>query len=215
MNSQLPIVWEQIRILIYSVPAALLAISMHEAAHGLVSYWQGDPTPKRERRLTLNPLRHLDLVGTVCMIAFHVGWAKPVMVNPGYYKNPKLGMALTALAGPLTNLLMAFLGFGAFVGLYYLNDGRVEGVLGYFIMFFDYFAILSLGLAIFNLIPIHPLDGFKVIGMFLPAKWYAFVIEWQQAGSLLLLILLYFGVLDAPINWVRDGLIDVMMRFWT
>ena len=92
---------------LYIVPAALIAIMLHEIAHGLVSYWLGDPTPKRQGRLSLNPLKHLDPVGTICLILFHVGWAKPVVVNPDYYKKRKLGMALVALAGPLTNFIVA------------------------------------------------------------------------------------------------------------
>ncbi|MBQ7916733.1 MAG: site-2 protease family protein [Firmicutes bacterium] len=214
MNSQWHIVWEQIRILIYSVPATLLAIVVHEAAHGLVSHWMGDPTPKRDGRLSLNPLRHLDLVGTVCMVAFHVGWAKPVKVNPWYYRNPKWGMALTALAGPVVNLIMSFLALGAFVGLYYLNNGVVEGFVGYWIMFLDYFAILSLGLAIFNLIPIPPLDGSKVLGALLPERWYFTFMSFEQYGSVLMIALLYFGVLDVPLEAVRSWFIDIMMNVW-
>ena len=93
--NQWPLIWEQLKLLIYTAPATLLAIAAHEFAHGLVSYWLGDPTPKRDGRLSLNPLRHLDLLGTVCMLIFHFGWAKPVLVNPQYYKKPKQGMALT------------------------------------------------------------------------------------------------------------------------
>ena len=118
--NQWPLIWEQLKLLIYTAPATLLAIAAHEFAHGLASYWLGDPTPKRDGRLSLNPLRHLDLLGTVCMLIFHFGWAKPVLVNPQYYKKPNQGMALAALAGPGMNLILAFLSAGIFVGIFYL-----------------------------------------------------------------------------------------------
>lgn len=102
--------------LLYSIPAVLIAISMHEFAHGFVSYKLGDPTPKMDGRLSLNPFRHLDLMGTLCLLVAGFGWAKPVMVNPEYYKNKKRGMVLVALAGPAMNFLLAFL----FLFLYYL-----------------------------------------------------------------------------------------------
>ncbi|MEG2799861.1 MAG: site-2 protease family protein, partial [Erysipelotrichaceae bacterium] len=92
----------------FLLPAVLIALTLHELAHGFVSYKLGDPTPKQEGRLSLNPFAHLDPFGTLCLIVFGFGWAKPVMVNPNYYKNPKVGMVLTAIAGPLTNFLIAF-----------------------------------------------------------------------------------------------------------
>ena len=146
--NQWPLIWEQIKLLIYTAPATLLAISAHEFAHGLVSYWLGDPTPKRDGRLSLNPLHHLDLVGTICMLVFRFGWAKPVKVNPQYYKNPKQGMALTALAGPVMNLILAFLFLGIFVGLFHVTEGSTEGMLGYLMLLAQYTAIMNIGLEI-------------------------------------------------------------------
>ena len=89
--------------LLYTIPAVVIAISLHEAAHGLMSYKLGDPTPQKDGRLSLNPLKHFDPMGTLCLIFFHFGWAKPVQVNPRYYKNKKMGMVLVSLAGPLMN----------------------------------------------------------------------------------------------------------------
>ena len=132
---------------IYIIPAALIAIMLHEIAHGLVSYWLGDPTPKRQGRLSLNPAKHLDPLGTVCLIFFHVGWAKPVMVNPEYYKNKKWGMALVALAGPVTNFILSVVSifiFGFIIKLTYTMDS-VPMALEILLNFFQYLAIINLG----------------------------------------------------------------------
>ena len=213
--NQWPLIWEQIKLLIYTAPATLLAISAHEFAHGLVSYWLGDPTPKRDGRLSLNPLHHLDLVGTICMLVFRFGWAKPVKVNPKYYKNPKQGMALTALAGPVMNLILAFLFLGIFVGLFHVTEGSTEGILGYLMLLAQYTAIMNIGLGVFNLIPIPPLDGSKVLGIFLPQRTYFQLMRYERYGGLLMIVLLYTGVLSRPLGILRDGLLELMLRVWT
>ena len=100
---------QQLRMLIYTVPVMLIAITVHEFAHGWVSYKLGDPTPKYEGRLSLNPLRHLDLIGTLCLLFFHMGWAKPVRINTAYYRNKRQGIIWVSLAGPFANFLTAFL----------------------------------------------------------------------------------------------------------
>ena len=213
--NQWPLIWEQIKLLIYTAPATLLAISAPEFAHGLVSYWLGDPTPKRDGRLSLNPLHHLDLVGTICMLVFRFGWAKPVKVNPQYYKNPKQGMALTALAGPVMNLILAFLFLGIFVGLFHVTEGSTEGMLGYLMLLAQYTAIMNIGLGVFNLIPIPPLDGSKVLGIFLPQRTYFQLMRYERYGGLLMIVLLYTGVLSRPLGILRDGLLELMLRVWT
>ena len=213
--NQWPLIWEQIKLLIYTAPATLLAISAHEFAHGLVSYWLGDPTPKRDGRLSLNPLHHLDLVGTICMLVFRFGWAKPVKVNPQYYKNPKQGMALTALAGPVMNLILAFLFLGIFVGLFHVTEGSTEGILGYLMLLAQYTAIMNIGLGVFNLIPIPPLDGSKVLGIFLPQRTYFQLMRYERYGGLLMIVLLYTGVLSRPLGILRDGLLELMLGVWT
>ena len=213
--NQWPLIWEQIKLLIYTAPATLLAISAHEFAHGLISYWLGDPTPKRDGRLSLNPLHHLDLVGTICMLGFRFGWAKPVKVNPQYYKNPKQGMALTALAGPAMNLILAFLFLGIFVGLFHVTEGSTEGILGYLMLLAQYTAIMNIGLGVFNLIPIPPLDGSKILGIFLPQRTYFQLMKYERYGGLLMIVLLYTGVLSRPLGFLRDGLLELMLRVWT
>ncbi len=212
--NQWPLLVEQFKLLIYTAPATLLAIAAHEASHGLVSWWLGDPTPKEDGRLSLNPLRHLDLVGTICMLLFHFGWAKPVSVNPKYYKNPKLGMALTALAGPAMNFLLAFFATGAVAGLYKLGNGNVTGILGYCIRFMDYFAVLNIGLGTFNLIPVPPLDGSKVLAVLLPERIYFKLMKYERYGGILMVILLYTGILSEPLGTVRNWIFDGMLSVW-
>ncbi len=196
---------------LYVIPAALIAIVLHELGHGLVSYMLGDPTPKNEGRLTLNPLKHLDPIGTLCLILCHFGWAKPVSVDSSYYKKPKLGMTLVGLAGPLMNFLVAIISF-VFIGLImyiriYLLDNTFIYILN---NFFSYLAIINIGLGVFNLIPIPPLDGSKVIGVILPNKAYDEYMGYQKYGvyfmiflMILLSVLNYFGV-ESPISIVIE-----------
>lgn len=212
--NQWPMIWQQIQLLLYTAPATLIAITAHEFSHGLVSYWLGDPTPKKDGRLSLNPLHHLDLIGTICLLVFRFGWAKPVMVNPQHYKRPKQGMALTALAGPLMNFLLAFLFLGAYVGLYRLGQGQTEGVLGYLTLLAQYTAIMNIGLGVFNLIPLPPLDGSKVLGAVLPQRIYFQIMRYERYGGLLMIVLLYTGILSKPLAVVREWLISGMMSVW-
>ena len=144
----------------------LIAIPFHEAGHALAAWLLGDPTAKREGRISLNPFRHFDLVGTLCMIFAGVGWAKPVSTDPRNFKNPKWGMALTALAGPAANLLLAYLGMVAWKILYYWAPTTMITIFAD--RFLQYFVMMDVGLAVFNLIPIPPLDGSRIL---LAAVW--------------------------------------------
>ena len=144
----------------------LIAIPFHEAGHALAAWLLGDPTAKREGRISLNPFRHFDLVGTLCMIFAGVGWAKPVSTDPRNFKNPKWGMALTALAGPAANLLLAYLGMVAWKILYYWAPTTMITVFA--ARFLQYLVMMDVGLAVFNLIPIPPLDGSRIL---LAAVW--------------------------------------------
>ena len=184
--------------------SSLLCICIHETCHGLAAYALGDPTAKRSHRLSLNPLRHIDLFGLLAMAIFHFGWAKPVPVDPRYFRHPKGGMALTALAGPVSNMLLSFFAILGWYG-YLLAGGGAEG---YTALFLQYTALLSAGLAVFNLFPIPPLDGSKVLFALLPDRAYALLLRWERYGMILLLALLYFGVLDAPLEALRSLLLD-------
>lgn len=171
---------------LYIIPAALLAIIFHEFAHGLVSTWLGDPTPKETGRLTLNPIKHLDIVGLICLVFFHFGWAKPVVIDSSYYKNKKVGITLVSLAGPLMNFLLMLFSF-IVLGIIYIiickTNIEINLFLEVLINFFSYFAILNIGLGVFNLIPIPPLDGSKIIGIVLPKDAYEEYMGYQKYGS--------------------------------
>lgn len=172
----------------------LIALVGHELAHGWVSGKLGDPTPKMQGRMTLNPLAHLDLVGTLLMLLTGFGWAKPVQVNPMYYKNRKKGMALVALAGPLANLLMAFAGFllGTLLGK--LVSGFSYSAAVFIMQLTALFTIRNLQFMVFNLIPLPPLDGAKILGVFLPDRAYYTMLQYEQYCIIILMVLSLLGV---------------------
>lgn len=186
--------------------AALLCIMLHEISHGLAAYWLGDPTAKRAGRLSFNPLRHIDLVGLVMMVIARFGWAKPVPIDPRYFKHPKRGMALTALAGPVSNFLMAWLSMLVYFLLFPLFYRSGSAVLMWIIAFFRYCAVLNVSLCLFNLFPIPPLDGSKVLLSLLPDKAYWTVMRYERYGFLIIAVLLLTGVLDAPLSVLNGGL---------
>lgn len=203
--------------LLLGVPITLIALSGHEFAHGFVSDKLGDPTPRNSGRLTLNPLAHLDIMGTILMVLTGFGWAKPVMVDPRYYKNPKSGMALTAAAGPLANLIMAFLGLLIYALFFIINmkfklslDSAVQmtGEIAYL------FAFRNLCFMVFNIIPIPPLDGFKVLGIFVPDKIYYTVLQYERYAILLIMLLSLTGAFSAVIgtgvNLAMNGIMGLL-----
>lgn len=178
--------------LIFTGVAVIIAMVFHELAHGYVSYKLGDETPKRDGRLTLNPMVHLDLFGTIMLFLFHFGWAKPVQINPYYYKNKKLGTVVVSLAGPFTNFIIAF------VGMLLL---RLNTLLPMIIVEFLYSLItINIGLGVFNLIPIPPLDGSKVLAAVLPQDLYMKYMSIEQYGFIILIVILSTGVLSPFLN---------------
>lgn len=182
-----------------SALAVLIILPIHEFAHGYMAYKLGDNTAKDMGRLSLNPMRHLDPLGALCMVVFHFGWAKPVPINPRNFKNPKRGFALTALAGPLSNLLTAF--FSAFIYLL-LNAvfRRIIFPTEFLVVlaqntarFFLIFHVINLSLALFNLIPVPPLDGSRLLSVVLPPKVYFGIMKYERQ--------IYFGL----IIWLIGG----------
>lgn len=182
---------EELFQLLYTLPAVLIAMVFHEYAHGLVSVWMGDDTPRRQGRLSLNPFKHLDLAGVICLAVFKFGWARPVQVNPNAYRRPKLGMALTALAGPLTNFLLTFLGYVIYAALwkqgFFLTDRVLVRLVYSFLMIF---VSVNLGLGVFNLIPIPPLDGSRILGLVLPEKYYFGYMRYERYGLYVLMAII-------------------------
>lgn len=199
-----------IQDLIYTVPAVLVAISMHEFAHGYVSYKLGDPTPKQGGRLSLNPFRHLDPVGTLCLMFFHFGWAKPVMVNPYYYKNRKKGMLLVALGGPMMNLIISFISLFIMGIILKVTGGYAGDVTVFIFELLTYMVMINLGLGVFNLIPVPPLDGSKILGAILPEDKYFKYMQYEKYGYIILLALLWIGLISGPLSWVTGILYDGM-----
>ena len=173
--------------------AVFLCLTIHETCHGLAAYALGDPTAKSMHRLSLNPLHHIDWFGLFMMFAAGFGWAKPVPVDPRYFKKPKEGMALTALAGPVSNFLLALLLMFISKMIYlYAPYSAALDVLFTFCLYTA--APLSIGLGLFNLIPIPPLDGSKVIAVLLPDQTYVKLMRYERYGMLLLLALSLLGI---------------------
>lgn len=192
------------------VLASLLCITFHECSHGFVAYKLGDPTAKRQGRLSLNPLKHIDVFGLVMMAVFKFGWAKPVPVDMRYFKKPKTGMAIVALAGPISNILLAYIALVIrAIVIFFLYGTTVGSIL---ISFLEYVALLSIGLAIFNIIPIPPLDGSKVLNAVLPNRIYYKLMRYEQIGMILLLIIMYLGVLDTPLFTARTFVTNLLSR---
>lgn len=196
------------------VAASLLCITFHEACHGIVAYWLGDDTAKRMGRLSLNPLRHVDIMGLVVMAIAKFGWAKAVPIDMRKFRSPKIGMAITAFAGPLSNVILAFLALMLRVVavVFYIRSDFAAGW-EYAITFLEYVAILSTGLAVFNLFPIPPLDGSKVVAAVLPEQWYLRLMRVERFGMIILAVLLLLNVLDRPLMYLRQALLNVLLYF--
>ena len=190
----------------------MLGIILHEVAHGWAALKRGDPTAAMLGRLTLNPIKHIDIMGLLMMVVFRFGWAKPVPVNMYRFKNPKKGMAVTALAGPACNFLLA----GVFLFLYgllfyplYTGGAVAETIL----QLIYTTAYLSLSLAVFNLIPIPPLDGSKVLFSFIPDESYFKLMRYERYGMILLLVLVSTKILGGPLSTATSWLFDKLLVF--
>lgn len=194
------------------IPAAFLSVVFHEVSHGYVAYLLGDPTAKLRKRLSLNPLQHLDIIGLISMIIFGFGWAKPVPVNPYYFKRKKLGMSLVAIAGPLSNILCATVALAIckVITLVPLQSQVLFFIMQGLVDFFIVFTVLNIGLAVFNLIPISPLDGSKILIAILPNHLYTKILQFEQYGFLILILLLNIPWFDSLISMLRNGLFDLL-----
>lgn len=226
---------------LYLLPGIVVALTFHEFAHAFVSTKLGDPLPRATGRLSLNPAKHIDPLGFVMLFLVRFGWAKPVVVDSRYYKHKKLGMSLVALAGPVANLIMAFLftACSMLVAVRY-NTLWAAGTTGtgmtVLLVIYQLLTIavsLNIGLAIFNLIPISPLDGSKLLAAFLPMRAYNKVLQYERYGFLILLLLLLdvpgrlLGICGVPsyitqyvdlsyyLNYARAFLMNLFQDIWT
>jgi len=206
---------ELITKIIILAPPILLALTLHEYAHGYVAYRFGDPTAKSLGRLTLNPLSHLDPIGTIAFFLINIGWAKPVPVNGAYFKNPKKDMLWVALAGPVTNLLLAVISailVKTLLQIYLaMPDSLVaQAVLNPLISMAGASVWINLVLCIFNFLPIPPLDGSRILMGVLPDSMAATYASFEKYGFILILILAFTGVLSKiiiPIIAFAQGLL--------
>lgn len=207
-----------------TLPIALLSLTLHECAHGWMAKKCGDHTAESLGRLTLNPLKHIDIIGFLCAIFCGFGWAKPVPINSRNFRNPKRDMALTAAAGPLTNLILGtvfgFLYGGAFIlcykagqitvvgGALEIENAYVEALLRFLGIGLD----LNVFLAVFNLLPVPPFDGSRILFIFLPTKWYFGIMKYERYIMIGLLLLLWTGVLTSPISAISNAICNGILK---
>ncbi len=221
-------------VFLYAIPAILISLSFHEMAHGYASYKQGDPTAKMMGRVTMNPLKHLDPMGTLMLIVsmfsgFGFGWAKPVPINPSYYKNTKWGTVLVSLAGPASNLLLALLSSFpmAFIAvkngidmdiIFISNLSIFSSAFSFEVIVFNvfrFFYMINIGLATFNILPIPPLDGSKILSAVLPTKMYFNLMRYERVIGLVFLAVIVLrpgilGTILSPVRWVFEGVLKLL-----
>lgn len=210
---------EGIASTLLSLPIVFFSLSIHEYAHGYVANKLGDPTARNLGRLTLNPVKHIDPIGFICMLFLGFGWAKPVPINTRHFKKPRRDMALTALAGPVTNLLTGFI----FFLLYYIASSIIIGNEAWMQMMFEPFSVpslilsflysgatLNVYLAVFNMLPIPPFDGSRFFYIFLPVKWYFGIMKYERIIMVVMIVLLWTGILTVPLTFISQLILQGM-----
>lgn len=193
-----------------SLAVIFLTLPVHEFAHGFAATKLGDPTPRYQGRMTLNPFAHIDWIGAACILLFGFGWAKPVQVNSNNFRNPKRDMAVTALAGPLSNLIVAFAALLINNILSLIATKTLVSAFYYIGFFFYYIALINVSLAVFNLIPIPPLDGSRLLSAFLPYRYYYALMRYERYIFFGLIALLWIGVLDIPLNFLSGAVMSFL-----
>lgn len=189
--------------------AVIISLTIHEYSHALASTVQGDDTPARYGRLTTNPLNHIDIMGLIALMLFRFGWAKPVPVSSNNYKNRRLGMLITAIAGPLSNLILATISAFVLVGLAFNVDNINIGI----IEFLQTLIVMNIGLAIFNMIPFPPLDGSKIFGSILGGWFEGIIYRIDRIGMFILFIILFIPAVNSTFSDIIIGFANNMLHF--
>ncbi len=198
--------------IISAVIVIFLTMPVHEFAHAFAATKLGDPTPKYRHRLTLNPFDHIDYLGALCILLFGFGWAKPVGVNPRNFDNPKVGMAITAFAGPFSNIIIAFAFSFVFYGVLQFFPTVILGSAAWYILtIISWIVEINVSLAVFNLLPVPPLDGSRLLGVILPDRIYYKIMQYEQYIYYGVLLLIVVGAFDLPMAFLTGKLINVIV----
>ena len=209
--------WSLISLLL-SLPCVILALTVHEYSHGYAAYKLGDPTARNFGRLTLNPLKHIDIFGTLCMLVAGFGWAKPVPINVRHFKNYKRDMAITAAAGPLSNFIMGAAGsvisalFMRFIAPIMPMTEASGNLVFVIFLFLQTFSVLNFMLCFFNLIPLPPFDGSRILFVFLPDKYYFGIMKYERYIMIGFLILLWTDIIPLPISGIAYFLNELIVN---
>jgi len=204
-------------ILQYGVRVVIifLILPVHEYAHAWMAHKMGDDTAYYQGRLTLNPIAHVDIIGAICLLLTGYGWAKPVPINPLRFKKYRAGIALTALAGPVSNIIVAFIAMIVYKCLAYFGNFDYDNQMVWYIFtMISYFISINLGLAVFHLLPLPPLDGSKVLSYFTPAKYEQWLARNAQVVHIIFIVVVFTGLLSIPLS-LLSGLLYNLLNFLT